>query len=87
MLGCIVDQVLVSGYDWVLQGLVVGKTEGQRELARLVRVTVARYCLLAYILAIRNQSERIRNKVGKQLSGGCAAQSSMQNYDWKFFCQ
>ena len=42
-----------------LRGLVV---EGDEEVTRLVRRTVIRYCLLAYILCIRKFSDRLRRR-------------------------
>ena len=42
-----------------LRGLVV---EGDEEVRRLVRRTVIRYCLLAYILCIRKFSDRLRRR-------------------------
>ena len=42
-----------------LRGLVV---EVDKEVTRLVRRTVIRYCLLAYILCIRKFSDRLRRR-------------------------
>ena len=42
-----------------LRGLVV---DGDEEVTRLVRRTVIRYCLLAYILCIRKFSDRLRRR-------------------------
>jgi len=45
-----------------LKGLVVGKTQETKETARMVRRTVIRYCMLAYILCIRQLSVRLMKR-------------------------
>ena len=45
-----------------LKGLVVGEVGEKRVTARMVRRTVIRYCLLAYILAIRRISSRLKKR-------------------------
>ena len=45
-----------------LKGLVVGQPGKQRVMARVIRRTVIRYCLLAYILCIRRLSSRLKKR-------------------------
>jgi len=45
-----------------LKGLVVGAPGEKRVMARMVRRTVIRYCLLAYILCIRQLSVRLKKR-------------------------
>ena len=45
-----------------LKGLVQGKLGHKRIIARLVRRTVMRYCLLSYILCIRRFSSRLKKR-------------------------
>ena len=45
-----------------LKGLVVGDSEEKKVVARMVRRTVIRYCLLAYILCIRQLSVKLRKR-------------------------
>ena len=66
-----------------LRGLVV---EGEEETTRMVRRTVIRYCLLAYILCIRKFSDRLhrqfpdmRNLVRTGILRMDEAKASLQN--------
>ena len=45
-----------------LKGLVVGEPGEKRVTARMIRRTVIRYCLLAYILSIRRISSRLKKR-------------------------
>ena len=45
-----------------LKGLVVGQPGQERVMARVIRRTVIRYCLLAYILCIRRLSSRLKKR-------------------------
>merc|ERR1712137_950885 len=45
-----------------LKGLVIGKLGQKRVIARVVRRTVMRYCLLSYILCIRRFSSRLKKR-------------------------
>ena len=48
---------------YYLAGLVVTNVSGEaRVRARMVRRTVVRYCILAYILCIRKMSTRLRKR-------------------------
>jgi len=45
-----------------LKGLVVGPPGDKRLMARVVRRTIVRYCILAYILCIRQLSSRLKKR-------------------------
>ena len=45
-----------------LKGLIVGAPGEKRVMARVVRRTIIRYCLLAYILCIRKLSVRLKKR-------------------------
>merc|ERR1719348_2174164 len=45
-----------------MKGLVIGTLGQKRVIARVVRRTVMRYCLLSYILCIRRFSSRLKKR-------------------------